>query len=158
MQLTEEEVNRAFASFSAFDHGQSGVRLADLKGVLAHMGCAVAEADVFEMCLEAECEEAAGGGGGLVPLREFMRLLAKRKEKLLHPVSEEDLAMAFSACGGDPTDEESFVSRDILVGLIKDSFGLSIDIEKMIEEIDEDGSGQIEFGEFVQLLTAASME
>ena len=29
---------------------------------------------------------------------------------------------------------------------------MTIDIEKLIEEIDEDGSGEIEFGEFKTLL------
>jgi Ca2+-binding EF-hand superfamily protein len=32
---------------------------------------------------------------------------------------------------------------------------MTIDIEKLIEEIDEDGSGQIEFDEFTALLSGA---
>ena len=31
---------------------------------------------------------------------------------------------------------------------------MTIDIEKLIEEIDEDGSGEIEFDEFTELLNA----
>ena len=66
---------------------------------------------------------------------------------------------AFVACGGDPEDEESFINKDMLVQLIKADFGLSIDIEAMIEQIDEDGSGKIEFGEFETLLsTVIEME
>ena len=33
---------------------------------------------------------------------------------------------------------------------------MTIDIEKLIEEIDEDGSGQIEFDEFTALLTSGA--
>jgi Ca2+-binding EF-hand superfamily protein len=35
---------------------------------------------------------------------------------------------------------------------------MTIDIEKLIEEIDEDGSGQIEFGEFTALLQSGAPE
>ncbi len=61
---------------------------------------------------------------------------------------------AFVACGGDPEDEESYIDRDKLVQLVKTDFGLSIDIEAMIEAIDEDGSGRIEFDEFTALLSS----
>ena len=32
---------------------------------------------------------------------------------------------------------------------------MTIDIEKLIEEVDEDGSGEIEFDEFKELLTSS---
>ena len=32
-------------------------------------------------------------------------------------------------------------------------FGLTIDIEELIDNVDKDGSGEIEFGEFKELLT-----
>ena len=32
---------------------------------------------------------------------------------------------------------------------------MTIDIEKLIEEVDDDGSGKIEYGEFDQLLNAS---
>ena len=41
-----------------------------------------------------------------------------------------------------------------LIKTIKDEFQMTIDIEKLIEEIDEDGSGEIEFDEFKALLAA----
>ena len=37
--------------------------------------------------------------------------------------------------------------------IIKDDFGLTIDINKLIDDIDTDGSGEIEFGEFKALLS-----
>ena len=43
--------------------------------------------------------------------------------------------------------------RDVLVKIIKMDFGLTIDIEELINRIDQDGSGEIEFDEFKQLLS-----
>ncbi len=37
---------------------------------------------------------------------------------------------------------------------IKTDFGLPIDIDSMIEELDEDGSGEIEWSEFKMLFLA----
>jgi hypothetical protein len=39
------------------------------------------------------------------------------------------------------------VERDILVKIIKEDFGLTIDIEALIEKYDSDGTGQMEFEE-----------
>ncbi len=39
------------------------------------------------------------------------------------------------------------MERDILVKIIKEDFGLTIDIEALIEKYDSDGTGQMEFEE-----------
>ncbi len=50
------------------------------------------------------------------------------------------------------------IDADILIRIIRDEFQMTIDIEGLIKyinnfrEIDEDGSGEIEFGEFKTLL------
>lgn len=44
-------------------------------------------------------------------------------------------------------------TRDALVKIIKQDFGLTIDIEDLINKIDSDGSGEIEFEEFKALLS-----
>ena len=56
---------------------------------------------------------------------------------------------------GGEADGEGAINADKLISTIKEEFGMTIDIEKLIEEIDEDGSGQIEFDEFTQLLTSS---
>ena len=56
--------------------------------------------------------------------------------------------------GGEP-DGGGCVDANMLIKTIKEDFEMTIDIEKLIEEIDEDGSGEIEFDEFKALLTAA---
>lgn len=58
---------------------------------------------------------------------------------------------AFVAMGGEP-DGEGCVDAKKLIKTIKEEFQMTIDIEKLIDEIDEDGSGEIEFDEFKALL------
>lgn len=66
---------------------------------------------------------------------------------------ETEMLQAFVAMGGEP-DGEGCVDATQLIRTIKDEFEMTIDIEKLIEEIDEDGSGEIEFDEFKALLQA----
>ena len=61
--------------------------------------------------------------------------------------SEEELLQAFVAMGGE-ADGEGSIDADKLIDIIKNKFEMTIDIENLIEEIDEDGSGEIEFDEF----------
>ena len=78
--------------------------------------------------------------------RELLRLLGQDESELLD---------AYVAMGGD-ADGGGCVDADCLIKTIRDEFEMTIDIEKLIEEIDEDGSGEIEFDEFVALLTDPS--
>lgn len=54
---------------------------------------------------------------------------------------------------GGKADKTGHVKRDTLVKIIKTDFGLTIDIEDLINKIDTDGSGKIEFDEFMTLLS-----
>lgn len=45
------------------------------------------------------------------------------------------------------------MKRETLVHIVKEEFGLPIDIEELINRIDADGSGEIEFDEFEELLS-----
>ncbi len=56
---------------------------------------------------------------------------------------------AFIACGGQP-DLSGYVEKDRLVKIIKEDFGLTLDIEKLISRYDGDGTGQMEYSECVQ--------
>ena len=68
-------------------------------------------------------------------------------------MENEDLLDAFVACGGQ-ANGEGFVDADKLVQIIKEQFEMTIDIEELIMEIDEDGSGKIEYDEFRELLNS----
>ncbi len=49
-------------------------------------------------------------------------------------------------------DGDGSIDAEKLIQVIKHEFQMPIDIEALIEEIDEDGSGEIEFDEFKALL------
>ena len=53
---------------------------------------------------------------------------------------------------GGEEDGEGSIDADKLIHIIKNEFEMTIDIENLILEIDEDGSGEIEFDEFKELL------
>ena len=65
--------------------------------------------------------------------------------------SESELLDAFIAMGGEE-DGEGSIDAELLIQVIKHDFQMTIDIEALIMEIDEDGSGEIEFDEFKALL------
>ena len=56
------------------------------------------------------------------------------------------------AMGGKDNGDGS-IDAQKLIRIIKDEFEMTIDIEKLIEDIDEDGSGEIEYDEFRNLLS-----
>lgn len=58
---------------------------------------------------------------------------------------------AFVACGGQPNGD-GMVDVRKLVEIIKEQFEMTINIEKLLQEIDTDGSGVIEYYEFRALL------
>ena len=57
--------------------------------------------------------------------------------------------------GGEPNGEGS-VNANLLIKIIRDEFEMTIDIEKLIREVDEDDSGKIEYDEFKNLLSSAA--
>ena len=89
---------------------------------------------------------------GSIDFAEFLKVIENQKERAENFDDESDMVDAFVACGG-ANDKSGNVKRETLVRIIKQDFGLTIDIEDLINKIDSDGSGEIEFEEFKQLLS-----
>ena len=56
---------------------------------------------------------------------------------------------------GGQEDGDGSIDAQELIRIIKDEFEMTIDIEKLIQDIDEDGSGEIEYDEFRNLLSSS---
>uniref|UniRef100_A0A7S4JWG6 EF-hand domain-containing protein n=1 Tax=Odontella aurita TaxID=265563 RepID=A0A7S4JWG6_9STRA len=90
---------------------------------------------------------------GSIDFGEFLKVVEGQKQRAENVDDETDMIDAFVACGGQ-ADKGGHVKRDTLIKIIKHDFGLTIDIEELINKIDTDGSGQIEFEEFKILLSS----
>jgi len=153
--LTQEEIDmcrQAFVKFDnkrkKFDANERGtIDLWNLRQVLEFMGQSPTETDVFSMIIEAE-EDAQGSIG----FAEFVHIMELQKVRSLNADHQGDMADAFIACGGDE-DLGGCVKRETLIQIVKEEFGLPINIEELINQIDADGSGEIEFDEFEELLS-----
>lgn len=153
--LTQEEIDGCRVAFAKFDnrrkkfdtHESGAIDLWNLRQVLEAMGQAPSETDVFSMIIEAD-EDAQGSIG----FAEFLHIVEQQKIRSLNVDHQSDLSDAFIACGGEE-DLSGCVKRDTLIQIVKEEFGLPIDIESLISRIDADGSGEIEFDEFEELLS-----
>eukprot|EP01138_Halocafeteria_seosinensis_P009262 gb/GECG01009465.1/.p1 GENE.gb/GECG01009465.1/~~gb/GECG01009465.1/.p1 ORF type:complete len:149 (+),score=34.71 gb/GECG01009465.1/:1-447(+) len=148
MPLTQDEIDGCRDAFLAYDKDRNGcIEVWELKEVLEAMGQKPTEEELFQMISEVD-ENASG----TIDFGEFLKVIEKQKERAETFDDESDMVDAFVACGGN-ADKTGHVKRETLVKIIKEDFGLTIDIEKLIDDIDEDGSGEIEYNEFKQLLS-----
>ncbi|CAE7398985.1 unnamed protein product [Symbiodinium sp. KB8] len=148
MPLTQDEIDGCRDAFLAYDKDHSGsIEVWELKEVLEAMGQHPTEEELFQMISEVD-ENASGS----IDFGEFLKVIEKQKERSSHFDEETDFVDAFVACGGN-SDKSGHVRRETLVKIVKEDFGLTIDIEKLIDDIDEDRSGEIEYAEFKQLLS-----
>ena len=69
-------------------------------------------------------------------------------------MNEEDTLDAFVSMGGG-VDRSGCIDAEELIYIIKKEFEMTINIEELIAEIDEDGSGEIEYDEFRNLLSSS---
>ena len=139
-------------AFMAFDHEQLGViSVNDLRAALEMSGEIVSEDLTYWMIAMSDPENT-----GKIQFAQFKNIIMEKRENE-RGSSEQDLLDAFVAMGGQ-SDGDGAIDATKLIKTIKEEFEMTIDIEKLIQEIDEDGSGQIEFGEFTQLLQGGGDE
>lgn len=148
MVLSQEEIDGCREAFLAFDKDRSGtIDVWELRQVLEAMGQKPTEEELFQMISEVD-ENMSGS----IDFAEFLKVIENQKERAENFDDESDMIDAFVACGGHQ-DKSGCVKRETLVKIIKHDFGLTIDIEELINKIDTDGSGEIEFLEFKTLLS-----
>ncbi|KAJ1433610.1 EF hand-containing protein [Ochromonadaceae sp. CCMP2298] len=148
MGLNQDEIDGCREAFLAFDKDRSGlIDVWELRQVLEAMGQHPTEEELFQMISEVD-ENMSGS----IDFAEFLKVIVNQKERAENFDGDSDMVDAFVACGGQQ-DKTGHVKRETLVKIIKHDFGLTIDIEELINKIDTDGNGEIEFDEFKTLLS-----
>ncbi|KAJ0392578.1 hypothetical protein ATCC90586_007872 [Pythium insidiosum] len=146
--VRKKEIDACRESFVHFDRDGSGtIDKYELAKVLEAMGQKPTDEELFQMIAEVDNDNS-----GEIEFAEFLKVMEAQKIRAAQYDDESDFIDAFVACGGNP-DKTGHVERRMLVQLIKKDFGLPIDIDRMIDELDTDGSGEIEYEEFKALLS-----
>lgn len=148
MPLSEKEISECKNVFSQFDKDGTGrIDRFELRVVLEQMGQKPSEEEVFAMWNEVDDMNT-----GKIDFNEFLRiyerhLMSKKDE------DEQDMIDAFVAMGGNP-DKSGQVDAERLINIIRHQFEMTINIEQLIQEIDENRNGQIDYDEFKSLLSS----
>ena len=148
MPLSGREIDACREAFVAFDKDKSGtIDVWELRQVLADMGQAPTEEELFAMMAEVDDNMS-----GSIDFPEFLAVVESQKTQAEQLSKNNDMLDAFVACGGN-ADKTGSVSRETLVKIIKHDFQLTIDLEELIDSVDTDGSGEIEYDEFRVMLS-----
>ena len=145
-----EEEDELWQAFMQFDTDQLGkINTSDLKAAMELLGEKVTPFRTVHMISTVDPEN-----NGTLAFAQFKYLVEQKRENE-RGSSDEDLLDAFVAMGGQP-DGEGSIDADQLIRTIKKEFEMTINIEELIQAVDEDGSGEIEFDEFKMLLQSGA--
>ena len=146
-EVEEEVQQKCLEAFQAFDtEGTGEIQSGEVKLIIEMMGINMNDQELFKIISEIDPENT-----GQIKYSDFKPIIVEREVERIMGSDEEELLDAYVAMGGE-ADGGGCVDAAKLINTIKNEFQMTIDIEKLIEEIDEDGSGEIEFDEFKQLL------
>ena len=145
--VRKEVEDNCLEAFMAFDEeGAGSIQSDQFKLVLEKIGIKMNDDQIFKMISDID-----PGNSGIIPYSEFKMRVVEAEVQRIMGSDESELLDAFVAMGGQP-DGEGCVDANKLIQTIKEEFQMTIDIEALIQEVDEDGSGEIEFDEFKEML------
>ncbi len=149
IDLTPEEEEKCKQVFQVFDRdGHGYIDAKRMRIVLEAMGHhRVSEKDMQKIIEKADLENY-----GHITFFQFKRIISRRKGnyKLLN---EEETLDAFIAMGGNENGQGT-IDSTILIQVLKRDFEMTVDIEKLLKELDRDGSGRIDYDEFRYLISS----
>merc|ERR1711964_30178 len=133
MALTQEEIEKCKEAFNAFDKDNTGmIKQFELKIILDAMGQKTSDQELFRIIHEIDND------GTGIEFGDFLKIIENQKKKGDEEEDDGDTLDAFVALGGNP-DRSGCVDASMLIRIIKEEFQMTIDIEKLIKEIDTDG-------------------
>ena len=146
--LTQQQMEVIRERFNAFDKDLSGeIDVWELKAIFEEMGQKPTDPELFQLIAEVDSNKS-----GTIDFEEFVQLIENQKAKSEKFDTGNEMVEAFVACGGQ-RDKTGFVKREDLTKIVRDDFGLEYDMDRLIDTVDKDGSGEIDFEEFAALLS-----
>mmetsp|Transcript_62283 Transcript_62283/g.167126 ORF Transcript_62283/g.167126 Transcript_62283/m.167126 type:complete len:147 (+) Transcript_62283:86-526(+) len=145
--LSQQEIEKAHDSFNKYDVDHSGfIDAWELKEAMKSLGQNPSDEELFALLAQVDTD-----GSGNIDFQEFLQVIEKQKDSYGSMGEDWDMVSAFCALGGNP-DKTGEIAADKLREVIE-KFELTIDIDRLIEETDTDGSGKIDYEEFKAMLS-----
>ncbi|KAE8698277.1 Calmodulin-like protein 11 [Hibiscus syriacus] len=143
--LTEEQVTELKEAFDFFDKDGDGcITVEELATVIRSL-----DQNPSDQELQDTINEADADGNGTIEFSEFLNLMAK---KMQESDAEEELKEAFKVFDKDLN---GYISASELRNVMM-KLGEKLsdeEVEQMIREADLDGDGQVNYDEFVKMMT-----
>ena len=146
--LTKEQVTMLKRAFDMFDREKSGsIACNHVGGILRTLGQQVEEADLQQLIDEIDAD-----GSGQLEFDEFLTLVARFMVEEDAEAMQEELREAFRLYDKEGNGYiKTSDLREILRAL--DDKLNNDELDEMIAEIDTDGSGTVDFEEFMEMMT-----
>lgn len=155
LDLTQEEIEYMREQFHKIDRTNVGnVNMYDLRGLLEAVG-----EEPSDEKMQQISEFIESKGITKVDLGTALKVWSHLKELNLKDEDEVDLDIVntFVAMGGN-SDRTGVVKKQRLIDIIKNEFGLTIDIEAMFEEAGLDIESDLNFYDFTCLLESGGSQ
>lgn len=146
-KVTETDIELCTRIFNSLDEKSRGyLNYNEQQMGLKQVGVEFSHSNVFHKMISELPDQS-----GSIRFSDFQRIYQKRRDCLIDGDDPGDVLGAYVALGGEE-DGGGNIDADRLIDIIKNEFEMTIDIEGLINVIDKDGSGEIEFEEFQALL------
>ncbi|XP_053625969.1 troponin C, isoallergen Bla g 6.0101-like [Plodia interpunctella] len=149
-ELDKTQLQLLKNAFDAFDHEKKGVISTDMVGTILEM----LGHELDEGTLKEIIDEIDQDGSGELEFPEFCQLASK----FLTEEEEDDEAMVQElreAFRLYDKEGNGYITTDVLKEIFRelDNTITADDLDTMIDEIDSDGSGTVDFEEFLEVMT-----
>jgi len=144
--LSNDEIEEFREAFSMFDkNGDGTISSAELGTIMRSLGQNPTENELMDMINEVDID-----GNGTIDFREFLNMMAKKVNK---SDSEEELREAFRVFDKDGNGHISASELRTVMTTLGEKL-TDEEVDEMIFEADLDGDGQVNYEEFVRMMTA----
>ncbi|KAG4071384.1 hypothetical protein HA402_004088 [Bradysia odoriphaga] len=144
-QLTDEQIADFQEAFSLFDKNRNGsISTKELGTVMRSLGQNPTDAELQDMINEVDAD-----GNGTIEFPEFVTMMV---HKMRDMDSEEEIREAFKVFDRDG---KGFITA-VELRHVMTSLGEKLtdeEVDEMIRSVDVDGDGQINYEEFVTMMT-----
>lgn len=145
MVLSQDDVDSCRRAFNAFlKENAETLDVWELRAVMTHIGQPVTDSELFALIAGVDTDYS-----GLIDFDDFVAIV--EKQRMSDGGDEDETFMAaFRACGS--ANKGQVVTKDELIKVIKYDFGLTVDVDDLIKNIDMNDNGEIEFDSFKKIL------